>query len=90
MKFYFVYYHLREILVNSGTVHAGDVIGLSGISGIEKGTHGPHLHFEIRSKRWCNGLNNRCNPAYYVIIEMTKFCLLKKRRGRKQEIILDN
>ena len=65
-EIYFVYYHLREILVNSGTVHAGDVIGLSGISGIEKGTHGPHLHFEIRSKRWCNGLNNRCNPAYYV------------------------
>ena len=65
-EIYFVYYHLREILINSGTVHAGDVIGLSGISGIEKGTHGPHLHFEIRSKRWCNGLNNRCNPAYYV------------------------
>ena len=65
-EIYFVYYHLREILVNSGTVHAGDVIGLSGISGIEKGTHGPHLHFEIRSKRWCNGLNNRCNPAFYV------------------------
>ena len=65
-EIYFVYYHLREILVNSGMVHAGDVIGLSGISGIEKGTYGPHLHFEIRSKRWCNGLNNRCNPAYYV------------------------
>ena len=26
-EIYFVYYHLREILVNSGTVHAGDVIG---------------------------------------------------------------
>ena len=82
-EIYFVYYHLREILVNSGTVHAGDVIGLSGISGIEKGTHGPHLHFEIRSKRWCNGLNNRCNPAYYVNYRNDK--ILSPEEKKRQE-----
>ena len=28
---------------------------------------GPHLHFEIKSfNSFKDGLNNRCNPAFYV------------------------
>jgi murein DD-endopeptidase MepM/ murein hydrolase activator NlpD len=44
------YLHLSKILVKKGqVVQAGDVIGLSGASGLgkERG-YGPHLHFSIR------------------------------------------
>ncbi|BAU18896.1 hypothetical protein with peptidaseM23 domain [Prevotella intermedia] len=67
-KIYFVYYHMSKILVNEGQdVNAGDVIGKSGITGIELGTHGPHLHFEIKSvNSFPSGLAGRVNPALYL------------------------
>lgn len=44
-KYFFNYFHLSETFVNVGDkVKKGDVIGLSGNTGI--GT-GPHLHFEV-------------------------------------------
>ena len=44
-KYFFNYFHLSEVFVNVGDeVKKGDVIALSGNSGI--GT-GPHLHFEV-------------------------------------------
>ena len=47
--------------------YAGDVIGKSGITGIELGTHGPHLHFEIKSvNSFPSGLAGRVNPALYL------------------------
>ena len=67
-KIYFVYYHMSKILVNEGQdVNAGDVIGKSGITGIDLGTHGPHLHFEIKSvNSFPSGLAGRVNPALYL------------------------
>ena len=58
---------MSEITVNQGQmVSAGDVIGLSGITGIKDGTCGPHLHFEIKSKNTFNdGLANCVNPGLY-------------------------
>ncbi|MBW4772749.1 M23 family metallopeptidase [Prevotella jejuni] len=67
-KIYFVYYHMSKILVNEGQdVNAGDVIGKSGITGIDLGTHGSHLHFEIKSvNSFPHGLAGRVNPALYL------------------------
>jgi M23 peptidase domain-containing protein (fragment) len=67
-KIYFVYYHMSEITVNQGQmVSAGDVIGLSGITGIKDGTCGPHLHLEIKSENtFYDGLANRVNPGLYL------------------------
>ena len=43
---YSIYYHLEEIKVAEGSmVNAGDIIGLSGSTGLSTG---PHLHWEIR------------------------------------------
>ena len=59
--YYLFYAHLSEILIDKDEVKAGDIIAKTGVSGIEKGTCGPHLHFEIKDK---NG--NRVNPGYYI------------------------
>ena len=92
-KMYFVYYHMSEITVNQGQmVSAGDVIGLSGITGIKDGTCGPHLHFEIKSKNTFNdGLANRVNPGLYLDFkreeenmsdEMKAIQLERKKKGQ--------
>ena len=92
-KIYFVYYHMSEITVNQGQmVSAGDVIGLSGITGIKDGTCGPHLHFEIKSKNTFNdGLANRVNPGLYLDFkreeedmsdEMKAIQLERKKKGQ--------
>ena len=86
---YMVYYHLNKIYVNvNQQVKCGDVLGLSGISGIAGGTCGPHLHFEIRSKARGSKLRYRCNPAYYVYykqedkIESEDKLIQEKRKQR--------
>lgn len=46
LPLYTVYGHLSEVQVTPGQlVSAGDVLGLSGDSGV---AYGPHLHFEVR------------------------------------------
>ena len=53
-----LYGHNSRLLVSVGqTVHAGDVVSLSGATGR---VTGPHLHFEVR----VNG--ERTNPRYYL------------------------
>ena len=53
-----LYGHNSRLMVSVGqTVHAGDVISLSGATGR---VTGPHLHFEVR----VNG--ERTNPRYYL------------------------
>ena len=53
-----LYGHNSRLLVNVGqSVHAGDVVSLSGATGR---VTGPHLHFEVR----VNG--ERTNPRYYL------------------------
>ena len=69
-QIFFSYYHLKTISpkIKIGTsVQTGDIIGTTGTTGVLGGTKGPHLHFEIKSlNTFRDGLNNRCNPAFYV------------------------
>ncbi|WP_276877098.1 M23 family metallopeptidase [Chryseobacterium joostei] len=63
------YAHLEQVLVEEGVeVGAGKVIAKSGVSGVEKGTCAPHLHFEIFTTIYAvgMGLNYRCNPGFYI------------------------
>ncbi|MCQ2194365.1 MAG: peptidoglycan DD-metalloendopeptidase family protein [Paludibacteraceae bacterium] len=69
-SFYFAYAHLSEFHVIDGdSVKSGQQIGLSGETGNAKGTKGPHVHFEIRSKKFASGMNSRCNPILYLDYE---------------------
>ena len=69
-QIFFSYYHLKTISpkIKIGTsVQTGDIIGTTGTTGVPGGTKGTHLHFEIKSlNTFRDGLNNRCNPAFYV------------------------
>jgi len=69
-QIFFSYYHLKTIspkIKIGKDVHTGDIIGTTGTTGVPGGTMGPHLHFEIKSfNSFKDGLNNRCNPAFYV------------------------
>ena len=69
-QIFFSYYHLKTIspkIKIGKEVHTGDIIGTTGTTGVPGGTMGPHLHFEIKSfNSFKDGLNNRCNPAFYV------------------------
>ncbi len=59
---YILYGHLSDILVSEGQpVAAGEVIGLSGGSGV---ADGPHLHFEVRVGR--NDYYHTQNPLLWL------------------------
>ncbi len=63
---YLFYAHLNSFCVEVGElVKSGQVIGKSGTTGYGS-SKDPHLHFEIRNKVSSRGLNNRCNPAFFV------------------------
>ncbi|MEM7368441.1 MAG: peptidoglycan DD-metalloendopeptidase family protein [Bacteroidota bacterium] len=71
------YAHLSEILVTKGQkIERGDVIGLSGNTGLSKG---PHLHYEIIK----NG--RRINPIDYFYGDLTPQEYVKLRDEAKVE-----
>ena len=64
---YLRYAHLDTTIVKVGQeVTSGKVVGTTGTSGIDGGTCGPHLHFEISSSKYPSGFTQRYNPGYYV------------------------
>ena len=76
---YLAYAHLSSFNIIKGDfVKCGDVIGFSGETGNAKGTKGPHVHFEVRSKLSSGGINNRCNPALYFDYEQYKEAISEK------------
>ena len=55
------YLHLDRVIVSVGeSVKAGQVIAISGRSGIKRSD--PHLHFEIRDKMYNGGYGKPVNP----------------------------
>jgi murein DD-endopeptidase MepM/ murein hydrolase activator NlpD len=69
---YLFYAHLQDVFVKKGQkVKSGKKIGLSGISGVTKGTHDPHVHFNIFSSIYAIGKESYkkkylADPALYV------------------------
>lgn len=66
---YILYAHLDSYKFKSNNVKAGDVIAISGVTGVAEGTHGPHLHIEFSSKKLPqkgDRYKYRCNPLYYI------------------------
>jgi murein DD-endopeptidase MepM/ murein hydrolase activator NlpD len=60
---YQLYGHLSEVLVSEGQgVIAGEVIGLSGSTGV---ADGPHLHFEVRLAQ--NSYQSTRNPLLWLL-----------------------
>ncbi|MFQ3534907.1 MAG: peptidoglycan DD-metalloendopeptidase family protein [Aggregatilineales bacterium] len=61
-RLYTLYAHLQLILVHAGQdVQTGEVIGLSGRSGV---VSGPHVHFEVRV--WRNSYYETRNPLLWM------------------------
>ena len=85
--YYLFYAHLSQVNVKKGNkVVAGQVIGLSGISGNAKGTKAPHLHFEIRDNDNVGmGLSNRINPAFYIEFKKLYSEFSKEEKQEQQE-----
>jgi murein DD-endopeptidase MepM/ murein hydrolase activator NlpD len=62
---YTVYAHLDEVFVDKGQqVEAGDLIGISGETGL---TSGPHLHFEVRLDESGEGFFATRNPELWLV-----------------------
>lgn len=63
-KYDYVYGHMSSLSIQNGqTVSAGQLIGYSGMSGVET-EDGPHLHFEVRPAG--GGLSSAYNPWTYL------------------------
>lgn len=69
---YLLYAHLDSFSVElHKKVTKGQVIALSGVTGYAEGTHDPHLHFEISSKKLPSkgdGYKYRTNPLNYITL----------------------
>ncbi|MEN4761841.1 hypothetical protein ABEG63_16030 [Chryseobacterium sp. C39-AII1] len=66
---YILYAHLSSYEFTKKDVEPGDVIAISGVTGIAEATHGPHLHIEFSSKQLPQRGDHykyRCNPLYYI------------------------
>ena len=69
------------IVFKKNDVNAGDVIAISGVTGVAEGTHGPHLHIEFSSKmlpQKGDGYKYRCNPLYYIKLSTENLNLQKQ------------
>ena len=73
-KYYLRYAHLSAAVKKSGKVFAGDLVAYSGDTGNAKGVPNPHVHFEVAMKPSGNGIGiqNRCNPAFFVRLKPIK------------------
>ena len=87
-SYYLFYAHLSKVNVKKGDkVVAGEIIGLSGVSGNAKNTKAPHLHFEIRDKIDAGaGLKNRINPAFYIECKKLYSEFSQEERQEQQEV----
>ena len=83
---YLLYAHLDSFSVKlNQKVKKDDVVALSGVTGYAEGTHGPHLHFEISSKKLPSkgdGYKYRSNPLNYITL--TKEDKAHQKKFRKQ------
>ncbi|SHE76690.1 Predicted chitinase [Chryseobacterium vrystaatense] len=81
---YILYAHLDSYEFKRKDVKAGDIIAISGVTGVAEGTHGPHLHIEFSSKmlpQKGDGYQYRCNPLYYITL-MTGNLQLQKQYNK--------
>ncbi|WP_294322974.1 hypothetical protein [uncultured Chryseobacterium sp.] len=79
-KRYILYAHLNSYEFRKNEVEAGDIIAISGVTGIAEGTHGPHLHIEFSSKKLPqkgDGYKYRCNPLCYINLSNANLQLQK-------------
>lgn len=69
---YLLYGHLDSYDVKlNQDVKKGDIVALSGVTGYAEGTQGPHLHFEITSKKLPSKGDRykyRSNPLNYITL----------------------
>lgn len=82
-KRYLLYAHLDEFKVGMKDVSAGELIALSGVTGSAENTHGPHLHFEVSSKKIPqrgDAFKYRTNPLNYISLVKSDLEFQKKYR----------